>query len=142
MSGCWICVVLRLFLWHLSSWAIWAPRSITIDHARPEGAALLRELAASSDVFIENFRGGVLAKHGPYARRPGYDAVFQAMSGMTSVSGIPDGEPGAGPIRMSETPIDRYVAPPVLGADTAEILTDVLGKSPNEIEDLVPTEVV
>jgi crotonobetainyl-CoA:carnitine CoA-transferase CaiB-like acyl-CoA transferase len=95
-------------------------RSITIDHSHPEGAALLRELASKSDVLIENFRTGVLAKYaldyeslkelnpsliycsltgfgqdGPYANRPGYDGVFQAMSGMMSVSGIPDGEPGA-----------------------------------------------
>jgi crotonobetainyl-CoA:carnitine CoA-transferase CaiB-like acyl-CoA transferase len=39
-------------------------RSITIDHARPEGAALVTELATRSDVLIENFRSGVLAKYG------------------------------------------------------------------------------
>ncbi len=106
-------------------------RSITIDHSHPEGAALVRELAAGSDVFIENFRTGVLAKYGldyqslkelnpaliycsltgfgqdgPYADRPGYDGVFQAMSGMMSVSGIPDGEPGAGPMKIGVSMVD------------------------------------
>ena len=43
---------------------------------------------------------------GPYADRPGYDGVFQAMSGMMSVSGIPDGEPGAGPMKVGISMID------------------------------------
>jgi len=106
-------------------------RSITIDHSIPEGAELVRALACRSDVLIENFRPGVLAKYGlgydalhklhpglvycsitgygqdgPYADRPGYDGVFQAMSGMMSVSGIPDGEPGAGPMKVGISMID------------------------------------
>ncbi len=106
-------------------------RSITIDHSVPEGADLVRALACRSDVLIENFRPGVLAKYGldyatlhrlhpgliycsitgygqdgPFADRPGYDGVFQAMSGMMSVSGIPDGEPGAGPMKMGISIID------------------------------------
>jgi crotonobetainyl-CoA:carnitine CoA-transferase CaiB-like acyl-CoA transferase len=106
-------------------------RSITIDHSRPEGAALVTELATRSDVLIENFRSGVLAKYGldfealrvynprlvycsvtgfgqsgPYAQRAGYDGVFQAMSGMMSVSGIPDGEPGAGPMKVGVSMVD------------------------------------
>jgi crotonobetainyl-CoA:carnitine CoA-transferase CaiB-like acyl-CoA transferase len=106
-------------------------RSITVDHATPEGADILRRLAATSDVFIENFRPGVLAKYGldyeslrdlnprlvycsvtgfgqdgPFASRPGYDGIFQAMSGMMSVSGIPDGEPGAGPMKVGVSMVD------------------------------------
>ena len=106
-------------------------RSITIDHSVPEGADLIRALARRSDVLIENFRAGVLEKYGldyetlhqlnpglvycsitgygqdgPYADRPGYDGVFQAMSGMMSVSGIPDGEPGAGPMKVGISMID------------------------------------
>ena len=106
-------------------------RSITIDHSISEGAELVRALARCSDVLIENFRAGVLAKYrldyaalhqvnpglvycsitgfgqdGPYADRPGYDGVFQAMSGMMSVSGIPDGEPGAGPMKVGISMID------------------------------------
>lgn len=106
-------------------------RSITIDHSQPEGAELIHELADSSDVVIENYRAGVLAKYGldfeglhatnphlvycsvtgfgqdgPYAMRAGYDGVFQAMSGMMSVSGIPDGEPGAGPMKVGVSMVD------------------------------------
>jgi len=106
-------------------------RGITVDHSKPEGAALLRALAAKSDVVIENFRTGVLAKYGldyeslkadnpglvycsitgfgqdgPYAARPGYDGVFQAMSGMMSVSGLPDGVPGGGPMKVGVSMVD------------------------------------
>ncbi len=106
-------------------------RSITIDHSSPEGADLIRELAAVSDVLVENYRSGVLDKYGlgyaalesvnprlvycsvtgfgqdgPYADRAGYDGVFQAMSGMMSVSGIPDGEPGAGPMKVGVSMVD------------------------------------
>ncbi|MFI7530303.1 CaiB/BaiF CoA transferase family protein [Nocardia salmonicida] len=106
-------------------------RSITIDHSTPEGAQLIRDLAASSDVLVENFRVGVLDKYGldqrslraldarlvycsitgfgqdgPYADRPGYDGVFQAMSGMMSVSGHPDGTPGAGPMKVGVSMVD------------------------------------
>lgn len=106
-------------------------RSVTIDHSKREGADLVRALAARSDVLIENFRTGVLAKYGldyetlreinpgliycsvtgfgqdgPYAARPGYDGVFQAMCGMMSVSGIPDGEPGAGPMKVGVSIVD------------------------------------
>lgn len=120
-------------------------RSITIDHSRPEGAALVTELATRSDVLIENFRSGVLAKYGldyealrphnsrlvycsvtgfgqtgPYAQRAGYDGVFQAMSGMMSVSGVPDGEPGAGPMKVGVSMVDvltgLYAASAVIAA--------------------------
>ncbi|WP_059020231.1 CaiB/BaiF CoA-transferase family protein [Mycobacterium sp. M26] len=120
-------------------------RSITIDHATTEGAAVIAELAARSDVLIENFRSGVLAKYGldekslraanprlvycsvtgfgqdgPYAMRAGYDGVFQAMSGMMSVSGLPDGEPGAGPMKVGVSMVDvltgLYAASAILAA--------------------------
>ena len=106
-------------------------RSITVDHSTPEGAQIIRELAGRSDVLIENFRSGVLKKYGldyqtlheqfpsliycsitgfgqdgPYSMRAGYDGVFQAMSGMMSVSGVPDGEPGAGPMKVGVSMID------------------------------------
>ncbi len=106
-------------------------RSITIDHSAPAGADLVRELAAVSDVLVENYRAGVLDKYGlgyqalhavnprlvycsltgfgqdgPYAARAGYDGVFQAMSGMMSVSGIPDGQPGAGPMKVGVSMVD------------------------------------
>ena len=106
-------------------------RSITINHSSPSGAALIRELAATSDVLVENYRHGVLDKYGlgypamaevnprliycsvtgfgqdgPYSDRAGYDGVFQAMSGMMSVSGIPDGQPGAGPMKVGVSMVD------------------------------------
>ncbi|MBK6604752.1 MAG: CoA transferase [Leptospiraceae bacterium] len=99
-------------------------RSLTVDIATPEGAQLLRELAAHCDVFIENHKVGSLKRYGldydsikavrpdivycsvsgfgqegPYAARPAYDSVLQAMGGLMSTCGLPDGEPGAGPVR-------------------------------------------
>ncbi len=106
-------------------------RSITIDHSTRRGADLIRELAEGSDVLVENYRAGVLDKYGlgyeglrvinprliycsvtgfgqdgPYADRAGYDGVFQAMSGMMSVSGVPDGQPGAGPMKVGVSMVD------------------------------------
>ncbi|TPG53852.1 CoA transferase [Roseomonas nepalensis] len=98
-------------------------RSIALDIATHEGQATLRALAAKADVLIENFKAGGLARYGldhaalsalnprlvycsitgfgqdgPSAALPGYDPIFQAMSGLMSVTGVPDGEPGAGPV--------------------------------------------
>ncbi len=106
-------------------------RSVTVDHSKPEGADIIRRLACTADVFLENYRPGVLRKYGldeqslrqlnprlvycsvtgfgqdgPLASRPGYDGIFQAMSGMMSVSGIPDGEPGAGPMKVGVSMVD------------------------------------
>lgn len=100
-------------------------RSITIDFTKPQGADLVRRLATKSDVFLENYRAGTLAKYklgyddlrainprlvyssvtgfgqnGPYADRSGYDYVIQAMGGAMSATGHPDGEPGQGPLRV------------------------------------------
>jgi len=97
-------------------------RSIAVDIATPDGQATLRALAAKADVVIENFKAGGLTRYGldhasllalnprlvvcsitgfgqdgPYAALPGYDPIFQAMSGLMSVTGVPDGQPGAGP---------------------------------------------
>jgi crotonobetainyl-CoA:carnitine CoA-transferase CaiB-like acyl-CoA transferase len=100
-------------------------RSITIDLSQPAGQDLVRKLAATSDVFIENFKAGDLKRYGldyesirainprivycsvtgygqtgPYAPRPGYDAIFQAMSGIMSTTGAPTGEKGEGPTKV------------------------------------------
>ncbi|AFT69620.1 Formyl-CoA transferase [Alloalcanivorax dieselolei B5] len=100
-------------------------KSVAIDIAHPEGQALVRELAAQSDVVIENFKKGGLRRYGldyeslsadnpgliycsitgfgqtgPYASRPGYDFLIQAMGGLMSITGHRDGEPGAGPMKV------------------------------------------
>lgn len=99
-------------------------RSIVVDFAQPEGQALIRRLAEWADVVVENFKAGSLEKFGldhvalralnprliyvsitgfgqdgPLAARPGYDYVFQGMAGLMSYTGIPDGQPGAAPLR-------------------------------------------
>jgi crotonobetainyl-CoA:carnitine CoA-transferase CaiB-like acyl-CoA transferase len=93
-------------------------RSVTLDIAKPEGQAIARRLIAQSDILVENFKVGALAKYGlgyeqlhadfpgliycsitgfgqtgPYAPRPGYDSLIQAMGGVMSLTGAPDGEP-------------------------------------------------
>jgi crotonobetainyl-CoA:carnitine CoA-transferase CaiB-like acyl-CoA transferase len=108
-------------------------RSVAIDFAKPEGAALVRRLAADADVLVENFRTGGLAKHGldapallaanprliycsvtgfghtgPYAARGGYDFLIQGMSGLMSVTGRPEGEPGAGPLKVGVPVSDLF----------------------------------
>ena len=97
-------------------------RSVEADMATPEGAALIRELAAVSDILVENFKVGGLARYGldyaslqainprliycsvtgfgqdgPFARRPGYDFMIQGMGGLMSITGERDDLPGGGP---------------------------------------------
>jgi crotonobetainyl-CoA:carnitine CoA-transferase CaiB-like acyl-CoA transferase len=99
-------------------------KSLTLNISSPEGQAIVRELAAVSDVLIENYKFGDLARYGlgyedlkkinpkliycsvtgfgqtgPYRERPGYDFMIQGMGGMMSVTGEPDGAPGGGPQR-------------------------------------------
>jgi crotonobetainyl-CoA:carnitine CoA-transferase CaiB-like acyl-CoA transferase len=101
-----------------------AKRSVTIDMAKPEGQALIRRLACEADVVIENFKTGDLKRYGldqaslralnprlvycsitgfgqsgPYSQIPGYDLLFQAMGGVMALTGVPEGQPGAGPQR-------------------------------------------
>ncbi len=93
-------------------------RAIDIDFAKPEGAQLVRDLALQSDIFLENYRPGTLAKYGlgyadlsklnerliycsvtgfgqdgPYASRSGYDYLVQGMSGVMALTGTPEGGP-------------------------------------------------
>ena len=108
-------------------------KSAAIDFAQPEGAALVRKLAAQADVVVENFKVGGLEKFGldsrslraansrlvyasitgfgqdgPYADRAGYDFIIQGMGGMMSVTGLPDGEPGGGPMRAGVAIVDLF----------------------------------
>jgi crotonobetainyl-CoA:carnitine CoA-transferase CaiB-like acyl-CoA transferase len=120
-------------------------RSIAIDIASPAGQGLVRELAALSDVVIENFKPGVLARYGldqdtlraadpkliycsitgfgqtgPYADRPGYDFLMQGMGGLMSITGQPDGEAGAGPMKVGVALVDiltgMYASTAILAA--------------------------
>ncbi|WP_277964748.1 CaiB/BaiF CoA transferase family protein [Pseudomonas sp. RIT-To-2] len=100
-------------------------QSVTIDFTQPEGQRLVRELAAKSDIVIENFKVGGLAAYGldyaalkavnpeliycsitgfgqtgPYAKRAGYDFMIQGLGGLMSLTGRPEGEEGAGPVKV------------------------------------------
>ena len=108
-------------------------KSAAIDFSQAEGAELVRRLAAQADVVVENFRVGGLAKFGldaaslraanprlvyasitgfgqdgPYADRAGYDFIIQGMGGMMSITGLPDGEPGGGPMRAGVAVADLF----------------------------------
>jgi crotonobetainyl-CoA:carnitine CoA-transferase CaiB-like acyl-CoA transferase len=120
-------------------------RSVALELSHPEGARLARELSETCDVLIENFKVGGLvrfgldypslsARHprliycaisgfgqdGPDANRGGYDAMIQAMGGLMSITGIPEGEPGAGPMKVGVAVADlmagMYAATAILGA--------------------------
>jgi glutaryl-CoA transferase len=100
-------------------------KSVTIDLALPAGQQLCRELAAKSDVLIENYKLGDLKRYGlayedvrkvnpgivycsvtgfgqsgPYASRPGYDFIFQGIGGVMSITGERDELPGGGPQKV------------------------------------------
>ena len=108
-------------------------RSVAIDMAQPEGQALIRQMALQSDVLVENFKVGGLAQYGldyaslkalnprliycsvtgfgqdgPYAPRAGYDLMIQAMSGMMSITGRADDQPGGGPLRVGVALTDLF----------------------------------
>ena len=108
-------------------------KSAAIDFSRPEGAALVRRLAEQADIVVENFKVGGLEKFGldakslraanprliyasitgfgqdgPYADRAGYDFIIQGMGGMMAITGLPDGEPGGGPLRAGVAVVDLF----------------------------------
>jgi len=108
-------------------------KSAAIDFAQPEGAALVRRMAAEADVIVENFKVGGLKKFGldakslrqanprlvyasitgfgqdgPYADRAGYDYIIQGMGGLMSITGLPDGEPGGAPMRVGVAVVDLF----------------------------------
>jgi crotonobetainyl-CoA:carnitine CoA-transferase CaiB-like acyl-CoA transferase len=108
-------------------------RSITLDLAHAQGQTLIRQMAAQSDVLVENFKVGGLKHYGldyeslkainprliycsitgfgqtgPYAERAGYDLMIQAMSGMMSITGRADGVPGGGPQRVGVALTDLF----------------------------------
>lgn len=100
-------------------------QSLTLDFTQPEGQRLVRELVAQCDVLLENFKVGGLAAYGldyeslqainprliycsitgfgqtgPYAKRAGYDFMIQGLGGLMSLTGRPEDEEGAGPMKV------------------------------------------
>jgi crotonobetainyl-CoA:carnitine CoA-transferase CaiB-like acyl-CoA transferase len=100
-------------------------KSITVDISEPEGQEIVRELAKTCDVLIENYKVGDLERYGldhtrlradhprliycsitgfgqtgPYRKKPGYDSIFQGMGGLMAVTGHPDDAPGGGPQKV------------------------------------------
>ena len=120
-------------------------RSITVDIASPDGQRIVRELAAQSDVVLENYKVGQLAKYGldyaslarvapglvycsvtgfgqtgPLAERAGYDFIVQGMGGFMSVTGERDSLPGGGPqkagVAIADLMTGMYATVAVLAA--------------------------
>ncbi len=117
-------------------------RSVTVDLKSPEGTETIRRLAAGSDVVIENFRPGLMADLGlalddlrrstprlitcsltafgeevpEAAGRPGYDIIVQALSGLMSVTGEPDGEPVKAGVALLDVVTGLQVAIGILAA--------------------------
>jgi crotonobetainyl-CoA:carnitine CoA-transferase CaiB-like acyl-CoA transferase len=120
-------------------------RSITVDLDKPEGQAIVRSIAARSDIVLENFKVGTLKRFGldyeslkvvnpkiiycsitgfgqtgPKREAAAYDFMIQAMGGLMSVTGERDGMPGAGPQKVGVPIVDlmtgMYAAVGVLAA--------------------------
>ncbi len=119
-------------------------QSVCIDFSGPRGQALVRELAAHSDILLENYRPGSLARYGldydslhavnpnlvycsitgfgqdgPYRHRNGYDLLLQAMGGLMGITGMPP-EAGGAPVKVGVAVTDiltgLYAATACLGA--------------------------
>ena len=115
-------------------------KSVTVDLATPEGQDIVRRLALQSDVVLENFRAGALQKYGldpaslralnprlvycsitgfgqdgPFAERPGYDGIFQAMGGVMSANGHAE-EPMKIGISMVDVLTGQHAAIAILAA--------------------------
>lgn len=125
-------------------------RSIAVDIAQLEGQALIRELVCTCDVVLENFKVGGLKRYGldyeslkkikpdliycsitgfgqngPYAKRAGYDFLLQGMGGLMDITGRPDGEPGAEPMKVGVAVVDLFTG---MYAATS-ILSALLGRN-------------
>lgn len=108
-------------------------KSLAVDIAVPKGQALIKQIAAQSDIVLENFKVGGLKKYGldyeslkktnasliycsitgfgqdgPYARRAGYDFMIQGMGGIMSITGQPEGAPGAEPLKCGVAFADLF----------------------------------
>lgn len=116
-------------------------RSVSVDVAKPEGAGLVRRLAARCDILVENFKTGGLAKYGlayadlagdlprlvycsitgfgqtgPNAHRAGYDFLAQGMGGIMSITGAPEGEPVKVGVAIADIMCGMYASTAILAA--------------------------
>lgn len=116
-------------------------QSLGVDISRPEGQQLIRRLAAGADVMLENFKVGGLARYGldaealraenpalvvcsitgfgqdgPWAHRPGYDFMVQALGGLMSLTGEPDGMPMKTGVAITDVMTGLYATIGVLAA--------------------------
>jgi glutaryl-CoA transferase len=120
-------------------------QSITLNLAAPEGQAIVRELAASADVLVENYKVGDLKRYGldyasiarvnpgivycsitgygqdgPSTEKPGYDFVFQGLGGLMSITGERDDRPGGGPqkvgVAVADVMTGMYASVAILAA--------------------------
>ena len=116
-------------------------RSIAIDMTNPEGATLIKRLAAEADILVENFKVGGLGKYGldyanlatlnprlvycsitgfgqtgPYANRPGYDFVAQGQGGFMSITGEEGGMPLRAGVAMADLSTGMYATVSILAA--------------------------
>ena len=116
-------------------------RSVAIDFAKPEGADLVRKLAAECQIVVENFKTGTLKKYGldfaslqainpalvycsitgfgqngPYSKRAGYDYMIQAMGGLMSLTGEPAGEPMKSAVAVADLFTGMYSVTAILAA--------------------------
>lgn len=105
--------------------------SVAVDISSTQGQEIIREIAKTADVVIENYKAGSLVKYGldyatlsalnpqlvycsitgfgqdgPRAEEPGYDFIIQGMSGLMSITGEKDGEPGAGSQKVGVAVVD------------------------------------
>ncbi|MEK9684631.1 MAG: CaiB/BaiF CoA-transferase family protein [Rhodospirillaceae bacterium] len=110
-------------------------RSVAVDISKAEGQKIIRQIAEKADVLVENFKLGNLKRYGlgyedlrlinpglvycsitgfgqtgPYAQRPGYDPLIQAMGGIMSVTGVPDGEPMKAGVPIADIMAGMYSA--------------------------------
>ena len=127
-------------------------RSLAVDISSDAGQALLKKMAATADVLIENFRVGTMERYGldyhrlkeinpglvycsitafgqdgPEAAAPGYDAMIQARGGLMSITGVADGQPGQGPqkvgVAMADLTTGMYAASAIQAALLARYRT-------------------
>lgn len=108
-------------------------KSVTLDISTPDGQTLIKQLVANTDILVENYKVGQLARYGldyeslkvikpdliycsitgfgqtgPYAPRPGYDFIVQGMGGFMSVTGERDDLPGGGPQKAGVAIADLF----------------------------------